>query len=137
MNRTNLDVLKRWIQEVNRKPLVLRGARQVGKTWLIRELAKQLDLLAEGMERFGSSLIARLMVRSTINVNKSLSRLLPARVNRSIEERFRPVPLSQLPSSDTPAFDKIRASDCFWHIIETSFINNICHFYGGYGNLTC
>jgi uncharacterized protein len=56
MNRTNLDVLKRWMQEVNRKPLVLRGARQVGKTWLIRELAKQLDLrLVEvNFERAGS-----------------------------------------------------------------------------------
>lgn len=44
MNRTSLDILKLWIKEPKRQPLVLRGARQVGKTWLIRELAKQLDL---------------------------------------------------------------------------------------------
>lgn len=56
MNRLSLDILKRWIREANRKPLVLRGARQVGKTWLIRELAKQLDLhLVEiNFERAGS-----------------------------------------------------------------------------------
>jgi len=80
------------------------------KAQSVTETEVNLGRQSEGMERFGSSLIARLTVRSTINVNKSLSRLLPARVNRSIEERFRPVPLSQLPSSDTPAFDKIRAS---------------------------
>ncbi len=31
---------KNWIHLKDRKPLVVRGARQVGKTWLIRELAK-------------------------------------------------------------------------------------------------
>jgi len=58
MNRTNLGVLKRWIQEEGRKPLVLRGARQVGKTWLIRELAKQLGmrLIEVNFERAGSEL---------------------------------------------------------------------------------
>jgi len=39
-----LSVLKQWIQEKDRQPLVLRGARQVGKTWMVRELAKQTDL---------------------------------------------------------------------------------------------
>lgn len=58
MNRTSLDGLKHWMKEANRKPLVLRGARQVGKTWLIRELARQLDLrLVEvNFERAGSEM---------------------------------------------------------------------------------
>ena len=30
-----------WINKKDRKPLVIRGARQVGKTWLARELAHQ------------------------------------------------------------------------------------------------
>ena len=30
-----------WIQEVDRLPLIVRGARQVGKTWIVRELAKR------------------------------------------------------------------------------------------------
>ncbi len=30
----------KWYQQANRVPLILRGARQVGKTWLMREFAK-------------------------------------------------------------------------------------------------
>jgi predicted AAA+ superfamily ATPase len=33
---TNLDI---WLNKSNRKPLVLRGARQVGKSTLVRESA--------------------------------------------------------------------------------------------------
>ncbi len=41
MNRYLIDKLKDWLIAPNRKPAVLRGARQVGKTWIVRELAKQ------------------------------------------------------------------------------------------------
>lgn len=41
MERGLLSHLKTWMSSTNRKPLVLRGARQVGKTWLIRQLAKE------------------------------------------------------------------------------------------------
>src|SRR5688500_15187211 len=34
--------LKRWIARPDRKPLLLRGARQVGKTWAVREFARTL-----------------------------------------------------------------------------------------------
>ena len=41
MFRSALHYLeKNWINLEDRKPLVVRGARQVGKTWLIKELAK-------------------------------------------------------------------------------------------------
>ncbi len=40
MERTLLSHLKTWLFAADRKPLVVRGARQVGKTWLIRHLAK-------------------------------------------------------------------------------------------------
>jgi len=40
MNRSVSTFLNDWLVNPNRKPLVMRGARQVGKTWLIRELAK-------------------------------------------------------------------------------------------------
>lgn len=40
MHRTSLEFLKNWLVSQRRKPLVFRGARQVGKTWLIRHLAK-------------------------------------------------------------------------------------------------
>ncbi len=41
MKRYLIDKLKDWLMSPSRKPAVLRGARQVGKTWVVRELAKQ------------------------------------------------------------------------------------------------
>jgi len=40
MRRQAILFLEQWLTEADRKPLVLRGARQVGKTWLVRELAR-------------------------------------------------------------------------------------------------
>ena len=40
MYRTVLDELLAWKAGHRRKPLVLKGARQVGKTWLMKELAR-------------------------------------------------------------------------------------------------
>lgn len=39
MNRFALDYLKAWKTKLSRKPLVLRGARQVGKSHLVRSFA--------------------------------------------------------------------------------------------------
>lgn len=36
MRRFALEKLKKWKENKNRKPLVIRGARQVGKTWLMK-----------------------------------------------------------------------------------------------------
>jgi len=45
--------LDNWLKNHNRKPMVLRGARQVGKTWLVRDLAKRqkLKLIELNFER--------------------------------------------------------------------------------------
>ena len=40
MQRFAMERLKAWKDDVNRKPLVIMGARQVGKTWLMREFGK-------------------------------------------------------------------------------------------------
>ena len=40
MKRTAIAQLTAWKTSVNRKPLVIRGARQVGKTWLMKEFGK-------------------------------------------------------------------------------------------------
>ena len=37
MQRFALDKLKKWKENKARKPLIIRGARQVGKTWLMKE----------------------------------------------------------------------------------------------------
>ena len=41
MNRYILNDLRKWRQSKRRKPLVLRGARQVGKTWVLKEFGKE------------------------------------------------------------------------------------------------
>ncbi len=41
MERYILSDLKDWTLKLRRKPLLLRGARQVGKTWLVDKLAQQ------------------------------------------------------------------------------------------------
>ena len=40
MKRTAIAQLTAWKTSTNRKPLVIRGARQVGKTWLMKEFGK-------------------------------------------------------------------------------------------------
>ena len=40
MKRNELAHLKDWTQSKDRKPLIIRGARQTGKTWLMKELGK-------------------------------------------------------------------------------------------------
>ncbi len=41
MERLLLEQLQKWKNKRNRKPLIIRGARQVGKTWLMREFGKR------------------------------------------------------------------------------------------------
>lgn len=44
IHRQLLTELEHWSKKENRKPLVLRGARQVGKTTLVDEFSKQYDV---------------------------------------------------------------------------------------------
>ena len=41
MDRSAFDELLQWKNRPNRKPLVIQGARQVGKTWLMREFGRR------------------------------------------------------------------------------------------------
>lgn len=47
MKRDRLEQLLQWRQKRRRKPLIIRGARQVGKTWLVRELGKEFEDFVE------------------------------------------------------------------------------------------
>ncbi len=53
MQRTVAEFLDHWLADSNRKPLVMRGARQVGKTWLVRDLARRhgRNLVEVNLER--------------------------------------------------------------------------------------
>ena len=79
-----------------------RKARKVTNTEV--NLARQ----DSGAERFGSTLLSRTLVRSTLNANKYISRRIPASVKKFIEKRFQPATETGLP--DAPSFDLIRAT---------------------------
>ena len=53
MIRFASEELDKWLIRPNRKPMVVRGARQVGKTWLVRDFAArhELKLLELNFER--------------------------------------------------------------------------------------
>lgn len=38
--RIAIEELKKWKAKTNKKPMIIRGARQVGKTWLLKEFGK-------------------------------------------------------------------------------------------------
>lgn len=40
MKRTAMDKLIKWKDDKDKKPLIIRGARQVGKTWIMKELGR-------------------------------------------------------------------------------------------------
>ena len=46
-NRRAINNLREWKKSINRKPLVLRGARQVGKTTLVRMFSKEFSQFIE------------------------------------------------------------------------------------------
>ena len=41
MQRLLFDKLDQWKNAKKRKPLIIQGARQVGKTWIMREYGKK------------------------------------------------------------------------------------------------
>ncbi len=44
IRRSELNILLGWLGKPNRKPLIIRGARQVGKSTLVRQLAEESKL---------------------------------------------------------------------------------------------
>lgn len=89
MKRDIISKLQYWSKKTNRKPLIIRGARQVGKTFVIRQLGKQYfnDLFIEiNLEKnpdwrsvFDTNFDVKriiseieLLTNKTIDINKSL-----------------------------------------------------------------
>ena len=56
MIRFAAQELDRWLNNPSRKPMVIRGARQAGKTWIVRDLANRhkLKLIELNFERLPS-----------------------------------------------------------------------------------
>jgi len=64
----------------------------------------------EGAERFGSSPVARVIVRSSTLLNKRIKQFIPANLLQIINSRFEPVQSVNQNDLDPPSFDMIRAS---------------------------
>jgi len=96
MKRLAQKCLDDWLLGGNRKPLVVRGARQVGKTWLIRDLAKRhsLNLVELNFER-------------TPGLIKHFSSNNLKNVLRDIEAEFN---LKIIPSQSILFLDEIQAA---------------------------
>lgn len=88
MRRYINENLQNWLSGSDRKPLVLRGARQVGKTWIIRDFVKSTNLklielnferepeLAEIFEeKSPDNILASLELIKGIRINKTTSLL--------------------------------------------------------------
>jgi uncharacterized protein len=74
MKRSLYEDLLRWKQSAHRKPLVLQGARQVGKTWLMKEFGKnEFDQVA--YFNFESSERLRRIFFSDFDLNRILASL--------------------------------------------------------------
>ena len=59
MKRIAESYLSHWFEKGHRKALIIRGARQVGKSTLVRQFAesRQLDLLEINLEQYPSEAI--------------------------------------------------------------------------------
>jgi hypothetical protein len=75
-------------------------------------IATSVDLSRqnEGTEKFDSSPIARMIVRSTSQFSKKVTAIIPQRLLQTIDKRFLPFDLATPADPEPPAFDKVRAS---------------------------
>lgn len=83
MKRHYIDDLSSWYQQSNRKPLVIRGARQVGKTWLVREFARQegCELIEVNFER-SPEYVSLFKSTSPDTILSNLEKLMGRRIER-------------------------------------------------------
>ncbi|MCD4772614.1 MAG: inorganic phosphate transporter [Bacteroidales bacterium] len=94
--------------------LILAGLIMVITLWFSRKakgvMKTEIDLgrQNEGAERFGSSAVSRSIVRSSLNLGKAVSYIIPNTVTNKISKRFRPV--ETLEDADSKSFDLVRAS---------------------------
>lgn len=68
-----MDELKRWKERKRRKPLLLKGARQTGKTWLLEEFGRrEFDSVAY------VDLLASRRAREIFDADFDIDRIIPA-----------------------------------------------------------
>ena len=73
MHRDRLKDLEIWRNDSYRKPLIVKGCRQVGKSWLIREFGKQFETFIE--INFEKNKLIHQYFSTDINVNTIIEKL--------------------------------------------------------------
>lgn len=72
MERTAIAYLYDWKNKENRKPLIIRGARQVGKTWLMKEFGKK-EYAQIAYVNFESSRILKDLFSEDYNITRIIN----------------------------------------------------------------
>ncbi|MEX2350175.1 MAG: inorganic phosphate transporter [Flavobacteriaceae bacterium] len=97
--------------------LLLSGLIMVLTLWFSekaqRVLKTSVDLSRQdvGKERFDANFLSQQLVKASMLVNTGITKILPKRVNESIEKSFAQPPANPIDRKiDAPAFDMIRAS---------------------------
>lgn len=80
------------------------------KALSVTETEVNLGRQVEGAERFGSSLLARALVRNSLKINRKINRFIPETFKAYAEKRFNQPAITRTPDPAAPAFDKVRAS---------------------------
>lgn len=98
MERFLMDSLLAWKATPGRKPLILQGARQVGKTWLMKEFGKR-SYTHTAYVNFESASPLKSLFQADFNVNRILA-ALEIETNQKI-----------LPSNTLLILDEIQEAD--------------------------
>ncbi|MGG7036568.1 MAG: ATP-binding protein [Flavobacterium sp.] len=98
MNRLPIKELTTWKNSKNRKPLIIQGARQVGKTWLMKEFGKQ-EFQQVAYFNFESSSRLRDLFTADFNIQRIIT-ALEIEINQKI-----------LPETTLLIFDEIQEAE--------------------------
>jgi phosphate/sulfate permease len=99
--------------------LIIAGAIMVVTIWFSRKAKRvtktEIDLArqGEGEERFGSSFLARTIVRASVRMSDSFERIMPNFILRFLQRQFDSSKVDadrQQMGADAPSYDLIRAS---------------------------
>ena len=74
MYRKVIEDLREWKKRQNRKPLIIQGARQSGKTWLMQEFGR-LEFKHTVMVNFEDDPNARELFEYDLDVNRIINTL--------------------------------------------------------------
>ncbi|MBM4236452.1 MAG: ATP-binding protein [Firmicutes bacterium] len=85
MERIIMNDLLRWKQSKNRKPLLLKGVRQVGKTWALKEFGR-MHYINTAYFNFDEQLEYKQFFETTKDIDRILQNLMMASSQRIVPE---------------------------------------------------